>query len=289
MFAALIVGIVVAAAAATSGLIGSIQADTEAYQKAQAQQNYLDEMYLLKTEKAEEEFNQAKEEAEKNAEYAKQNADLADLGSDIAEQGTSNDINTAIDNMYLSQANDAMQWNAAARQAGSAEGGSYAQLASSGVRAGSSLSDAVEMESATNAAQLQFSQDATRRSNDNNLASVLNGIANTRYNIMSNRVGADTTRQQANDLIASYAAGTLDENGNVINKGGSQWNLYRNNLAQLKKDRDYDWSQLEYEKGQHSGWNAFWNGFVAFNSQGAKGFSTGYNIGDKWSNAASSK
>ena len=288
MTAALIVGIIVAVAAATSGLIGSIQADTEAYNNAQAQQNYLDEMYLLRKDEAEEKFKQAKEEAEKNAEYAKQNADLADLGADIAEQGASNDLNTAIDNMYLSQTNDAMQWNAQARQAGSAEGASYAQLASSGVRAGSSLSDAVDMEAATNAAQLQFTQDATRRSNDNNLASVLNGIANTRYNIMSNRIGADVTRKQANDLVASYAAGTLDANGNVVNKGGSQWNLYRNNLSQLKTDRDYDWNRLEYEKGQHTGWNAFWNGFVAFNSQGAKGFSTGYNIGDKWSQASKS-
>lgn len=276
MTAALIVGIIVAAAAATSGLIGSIQADTEAYNKDVAQQNYLDEMYLLKKDEAEEKFKQAKEEAEKNAEYAKQNADLADLGADIAEQAASNDLNTTIDNMYLSQANDAMQWNAQARQAGSAEGAGYAQLASSGVRAGSSLSDAVEMEAATNAAQLQFSQDATRRSNDNNLASVLNGIANTRYNIMSNRIGADNTRKQANDLIASYA------------EGGHNWNLYQNNLKQLKTDRDYDWNQLEYDKGQHTGWNAFWNGFMAFNSQGAKGFSTGYNIGDKWSQASKS-
>ena len=265
---ALIAGIITAAVGATSGLLGSIQNDVEAYQKAEAQGNYIDALYLKQKEQAKLEFDKAKEDAEKNAARAEQQADLTDLSTDITEKSASNDINSAIDNLYLSEASDTWSWNNAAMQAGSSEGSALASVAGSGIRAGSSLSDAVQMESAVNASQLQFNQDATRRGNDNNLASVLNSIAGTKVNIQANRIGADNTRLDAMDLRNSFL------------EGGYNYNIYQNQNAQLDTKYNYDKWQINKEKENHSGWNAFWNGFLAMHTMGAKGFQSGYSIGD---------
>ena len=218
---ALIAGIIAAAVGATSGLLGSIQNDIEAYQKAEAQEKYIDTLYLKQKDQAKLEFDKAKEDAEKNAARAEQQADVTDLSTDITEKSASNDINSAIDSLYLSQASDTMNWNNAAMQAGSSEGAALSNLAGSGVRAGSSLSDAVQMESAVNANQLQFNEDATRRNNSNNLASVLNSLAGTKVNIQANRIGADNTRQDAQDLRNSFL------------EGGYNYNIYKNQEAQL--------------------------------------------------------
>lgn len=269
MLAGLIAGIVVAAAAATSGLIGSIIDDTNAWHEANDQQEYIDKLYEQQKEQAELEWNKAKEEANKNAEKARQQADLTDLGQDITEVASSVDFNTAIDNLFLSEQSDAWNWNAQSIQAGSAEGASYAALGASGIRAGSSLSEAVNLEAAVNENQLQFAQDTKRRTDNNNLASVLNNLAGVEYGIMGNRIGADIQRQDALDLVNSYI------------KGGSNYNLYQNQLSQLKEKHDYEHDRLQQEKEKHTGWNAFWNGFMAFNSQGARGFSTGYQIGSQ--------
>jgi hypothetical protein len=168
--------------------------------------------------------------------------------------------------MYLGQEADAYNWNAQERQAGSQEGAAYANLAASGVRAGSSLSDAVEMESATNAAQLQFSQDAKRRSDNNNLASVLNSLASNRFGIQQNRIGADIARDNASWLRNSFA------------EGGHNYNLYQNQLKALKTTTDYETTEANYQIEQHSGSNAFWNAAIGGISGGVKGFQTGYNL-----------
>ena len=266
--AAIVSGIIVAAAGATSGLWGSLVDDQRARDKAAAQKSNVWDTYRLNKERADEEFNAAKEKAEHNAKQQEKQADLTDKSLDVGERSLSNEFNTAIDNMYLNQEADAYSWNTAAMQAGSTEGAELANIAGSGVRAGSSLSDAVAMESATNAAQLQFSQDAKRRSDSNNLASVLNGLAGNRYSIESNRIGADFMRDEAKYLRNSYL------------EGGSNYNLYQNQLKSLKTQAEYQSSMLDKEYAEHEGWNAFANAFIAFNSMGAKGFSTGYNVGN---------
>lgn len=236
------------------GLIDSLWGDDQAEKQLKKEKE-------LRLAEAKERFDQAKEEANRNADQADLQADMADKSSDITEEGLSNDFNAAIDNMYLGQMQDTMEWNNASMQMGSSQGASYAGLAASGVRAGSSLSDAVLMESATNEAQLQFAQDAKRRRDNNNLASVLNGLAGQKYNIYQNRVGADQTRADALYLRNSYE------------EGGHNWNLYQNNKDQL--DLKYD-----YEIKQHTGWNKALNGISSFLGFGAKGLQTGYNTLD---------
>ena len=231
----LTIGIVTAAFGAFSGWMGHLFDSQTKRNEAEAQKQYIEQQYKLKKQEAELEYNEAQRQANRNAEKANLQADLTDQSLDIGEQSISNDINTAIDNLYLAGANDTFEWNLQAMAAGQSEGAAYAGLAGSGVRAGSSLSDAVLMESATNAGQLQFTQDARRRSNDNNLGSVLNQLAGNEFNIMQNRIGADQTRADALDLVNSYL------------EGGYNYNIYKNQLEQMKVTNNYNLDQLNKE------------------------------------------
>ncbi|MBO7732247.1 MAG: hypothetical protein J6S67_06835 [Methanobrevibacter sp.] len=252
-----------------SGAIGwesQKKTDEEVVDQLDKQKDKLDADYLLQKDNAADKFAQAKEEAGRNAEKMNKQAELTDLSTNIAENTVSNDINTAIDNLYLNQASDAYSWNNAAMQIGSSEGASYAGLAGSGIRAGSSLSDAVMMESATNANQLQFSQEAKRRSDNNNLASVLNGIAGNKVNILGNRIGADQNRSDSLYLVNSFL------------EGGHEYNQYQNQLKQLKTDYDFNLGQIKNEKEKHTGDNARANRLAAFFTGATKGLSTSYNL-----------
>lgn len=262
--AAIITGLV----SGFAGFLGSSLNDDDAVAKLEKEMKYIDDMYKLNKEKAELEYREAERQANKSAAEADKQADLTDLGQDIAEQTVSNDINTAIDDLYLSQVNDAWSWNNAAMSAGANTGNELAGLAASGVRAGSSLNDAILMESATNEAQLQFAQDAKRRSDNNNLAGVLNGLAGQKFNIMGNRIGADVTRQNAQDLRNSYL------------EGGYNYNLYELQKREMKKQRDYQYNALKDEKKKHEGVNKFWNALGSAFGLGSKGFSTGYNVAE---------
>ena len=244
----------------------------KAHDDAQDQLDFIDDMYDLQKGKAEKDYAEAKRQAEKNAKLANQQADLTDLGQDIAERSVSNDFNTAIDNLYLSGAQDAWQWNNAAMQAGSSEGAALAGLAGSGVRAGSSLSDAVLMESATNEAQLQFAQDAKRRSDNNNLVSVLNGLAGTQYNIMGERIGADVTRQDALDFVNSYL------------EGGYNYNIYDNQKQQMETAWKYNRGQVKKQIKENS-WDS-WEAWAKLGTGILTGASSGYQTGANLYNMA---
>ena len=260
-------------------LIGGIanlnSADIEANKaviKADEDLEWLKTEYDLKVKQAKEQFGKAKDEAERNATKAEKEADITDLGADITETASSNDFNTAIDNLYLSQASDAWSWNNAAMQAGRESGAAYANLAASGVRTGGSMSDAILMESSLNSAQLQFSQDAKRRQDNNNLGSVLNQLAGNRYGIYQNRYSADATRDDAAYLRNSYL------------EGGRNYNLYQNQLDTLDFDYRRTKKEIENVKTANTGWNKFVNNMTAFFGGTAKGAQTGYNLGTAFHN-----
>ena len=266
----IVAGLIGAGIMATTGLLGSLTNDARAREQSAAQKKYIEEMYKINKARAEEEFAAAKEQANRNAAQAELQADLTDKSLNVSEQGLSNDFNATIDNMYLSQEADAYNWNNAAMQQGRSEGASYSQLAGSGVRSGSSLSDAVEMESAVNENQLQFAQDSKRRSDNNNLASILSNLTSNRYNIQQARIGADIQREDAAYLRNSYL------------EGGHNYNLYQNQLEALKTTTDYNATQADYQYEQHSGWNSVWNGVIAATGGAAKGFQTGTNLYDTY-------
>lgn len=246
---------------------GFAERDAKA-KELKAQKEYQEEMYRLKKAQAKMEFKAAKEEATKNAQRAFKQADITDLAQDISEKTLSDNFNTAIDNLYLSGANDTYNWNMQEMQQGTSEGAAYAGLASSGVRSGSSLSDAVEMQSATNSELLQFSKDAKRRSDNNNLSNVLTALAGNKLNIQQNRISADWTRQDAQDLIDSY--GLFGRNSM----------LYYNQMAQLKKSNEYTLAALDRDIKRNSpGSFDYWMGAATgFFSGASSGLQTGYNI-----------
>ena len=295
---------VVALIGAVGNGIGAANDIDKARKDAQDQLTFIDELYTLQTDKARQDFEEAQKQAQKNADEANRQADIADkeadytdkladitdLGQNLQERALSNDFNTAIDNLYLSQLSDTWSYNNASMQAGSSKGASLASIAGSGIRAGSSLSDAVLMESATNEAQIQFSQDAKRRSDNNSLASILNGLAGNRYNIMQTRIGADwdrtqagftrenaaVTRQNALDLINSYA------------EGGYNYNIYQNQLAQMQKTNAYNKNQLQKQINENSwdssdAWLKLGTGIL---TGAGSGLTTGYELYDMTYKAA---
>ncbi len=264
---------IIAGIMAVAGLTDAIIDNNRKKKQAEKEKKYIEEMYGLEKTAAEEKFKQAKEEANRNADRADLQADLTDQSMDITEQGLSNDINAVIDDMYLGQQQDTMNWNSNAMQMGASEGNALAGLAASGVRAGSSLNDAILMESATNEAQLQFAQDAKRRSDNNNLAQVLNGLAGQKFNIMQNRIGADQTREDAMYLRNSF------------NEGGYNYNLYQNQLKQMEKQKDMGVWQKQQEINYASGWNAAADAGIGFLTGGAKGYQTGYDLWDTYNKA----
>lgn len=271
MGANLVLGIIGAAFGGWFNAASSVMSSKQEQTQLENELNFLEDEYELNKKAAELTYEKAKKEAERNAKQQEKQAELTDKTLDVTETGLSNDFNTAIDNMYLSQESDAYSWNMAAMQAGSTEGAELANIAGSGVRAGSSLSDAVEMESATNAAQLQFSQDAKRRSDSNNLASVLNGLAGNRYSIESNRIGADLMRDEAQYLRNSYL------------EGGSNYNLYKNQLDMLEDRYSTERYRMKTQLQNLKDTEAL-NAFASFFSGSAKGFSAGYNVGTAFSN-----
>ena len=248
---------VVTAAMAITGGITSVFSNQDAIDSLEDQLKYIEQLYTLKKQEADLSFANAKETAEKNAAIAQKQADIKDIGEDVKEGATSFDFNAAIDNLYLSQLEDSMTWNAQQRSIGQSEGASLASLAGSGIRAGSSLSQAVEMEAAANEAQLQFSQDAKRSTDDNNLGNLLYNLAGTKVDIYGNRVEADVTRQQATDLYNSYQV------------GGYNYNLYQNQLQQMQTSYNADVNKIKDQIDERSG---FWGGVKAFFG----GFNSGY-------------
>lgn len=252
----------------TGGLLDSIIGNKRKRDDISDQIDNLDTLYGLQKKQAEDEFEKAKEEAGRNADQADLQADFSDTQQDLTEKIVSGDFNSAIDNMYLSQTSDAWSWNDALAQIGSSSGSAYASIAGSGVRAGSSLSDAVMIDTASNAAQLQFAQDTKRQNDSNSLASVLNNLAGNRFDIMQNRVGADITRNDAAYLRNSYL------------EGGRNYNLYKDSLDIMDQNYKYQRDTLTTAKKRASDWNAVLDAVGSFLSMGAKGFTSGYNLGN---------
>ena len=99
----------------------------------------------------------------------------------------------------------------------------------------------------------------------------MNNLAGNQFGIMQNRIGADISRGQANDLIKSY------------NVGGFNYNLYKNQTDQLLTKKNYQYTEAQKERDEHAGWeqgswNRFLNATGAFFGMGTKGFQTGYDL-----------
>lgn len=155
-------------------------------------------------------------------------ADKLDTTTNFKENDLSNSFNTELDNLINQQEAEAFGWNVQAMQNGVQTGSELANLANSGIRSGSSLSNAVEMESAVNSAQLQLQEDSARKSESNMLGNLFNGLGSGQFDIWNNRDNADYTRSSWNE-------------------GGDQWNLYQKRRANTELTYDQKLAQLDYD------------------------------------------
>ena len=264
--------IVSAATALVSGISNGISAseEAEARKKAlKAEKERIQQAYEENVKALEDSYAKAKEEAERNAADTKAAADLSDKGLTINEDVISDELNNQVDTLGEQQESDALDWNIYSVQAGQEEGSAEANIANSGIRGGSSLQTAVDLQSALSAAQLQQNEDLQRTSENNALGALINSNRQGMFGIFGERQTNITNRNNAAYLINSYA------------EGGSNWNIYQDNLTSLKNEKDYNIKMIDNELDSISSTGSFWKGFFG---GAASGFSSGYQIGTAFSN-----
>lgn len=142
-----------------------------------------------------------------NQKDAFKNADRSDAETTLNEGLVALDFNNQLGQLGLQQEAEAFSWNRELQAIGAQKGEGLAAMAQSGTRT-SSASDAVDMQAAQNAAQLQLEEDTQRRSDTYAIGSLLNGLQNNIFNLQSNRT-------DALDLRTSWS------------EGGDQFNLFQ--------------------------------------------------------------
>ena len=233
-----------------SAISGSIK-DTEQIKAYQKEIERLDKEKLLKETQMDDQFKAAKDEANKAA-------DRSDLSSDMQEKMVSADVNNQLEQLSLQEIADAYTFNYMAEQNAAQTGNELAGAAASGTRT-SSLVDAIDLEAAQNAQQLQLTEDMTRSQRDADLNGILNSLAQNRFNIQVNRT-------DAMDLRNSYE------------KGGWQYKLYKDQKdiftnSYLNQREDLLNAQQDLFMANKNGTNFFMRLF------GAEGFTVGQQVG----------
>lgn len=264
---ALIAGIIVAAVSATVSTIDYLIDSGNQKDEINAQREYQQQQYENSVELLNLEFEQAKEDAEQNAERAEQNADVSDKKLDVSEKTLSDGFNAEIDNLQAQQEQNILDWNIYAITADKATGESMSNLGASGVRAGSTMAESIELDSALNSQQLQMQQDITRQNQNYQLKNAINGFNMDAINIGVGRTEADWMREDA-----AYLRNSFLENGD-------NWNIYQNKLKTQKTTFDNNMGQLDREYDKVSGWNRFWGATSRLMGGAAAGYQTGYKIG----------
>lgn len=149
------------------------------------QLNYLDESFELSKEKAGRE------------------ADRQDLQTTVSESLASGSLAGQMKSLSLNQAVFGENLNAAEMNAGASYGNNLASLAASGTRSGTgSMADAVDMQAAVNAAQIESQKESGRKGAELDLSGVLNNLASTNF-------GLQQSRDDAAQLRADYEEGGL--------------------------------------------------------------------------------
>lgn len=244
---------------------GVASENAEARRKYEQQKKAIEADYLRALEEFELNWTNEKKEQQDKSLEEQHLADISDKGLDVSERSLSNDFNSEIDNLYNAAYADTFNWNDAAMQADQQKGNALAQAAASGVRAGSSMSQSIELQSATNAAQLQFQQDAQRSSYDNALNKMINGLAQGKVDIWQNREVTDVKRDNAIELFNSYE------------EGGAAWNVYDMKKRHMAEQKDQAINQLKEDLDSYTG-NSFGRWLSGAFGMGSSLFSTGSSI-----------
>lgn len=241
-------------AGAASGILGFGLDQRDAWVQAEDQKKKLRAQKDRTLKQLDLEFEIAKKNANKNA-------DKSDILTTLEEQSLSETSSNQIKQLGLQQEAETFAWNQQAMTNESSKGDALNNMGSSGIRAGSSsLSDAVDLQSALNEKQLQMQQDSQRNSDELNLAGVLKnlrgGIANTQFN-----------RTEANDLRNSFI------------EGGDQFNLYQSNRGNTEANFNDAIDTIIKEQDElEDFWNNFLGGLTAAFNGGSKGYQAGSQV-----------
>lgn len=233
---------------------GKEDAERELDRQKELKQEALDELDL--------DFSIAAKEAQKEADYR-------DKAANINEAAATNDINNSWKQLQLQQKGEANKWNNDLMNMSSQEGDALAAVAGSGTRT-SSVQQAVDMQAAVNAQNLQIEQDLTRTGDNIGMGNIMAGVAKTVNQLQYNRM-------QANDIRQTY------------NEGGDKWQQYNMRRSNTEKGYNYNiegiQNELDYAK-KHA-----WEGYLtSFFTGGKSGYDLGSSIGkykENWGNNSS--
>lgn len=165
-------------------------------------------------------------ESRKKEDYNK--AKVSDDRETFNEWLYSTELNNQLNVLAKNQKMQVYDYNQASVSMGRNEGNALSSMASSGVRS-SSMAQAIDLDKTANATQLQLAQDQARSQNLAGYNSLL--LQNAQRNF-----GIQQTRDANNWLRNSYL------------EGGTNYNLYQNELQNLKNAYDLGISQIN-DKG----------------------------------------
>lgn len=190
-------------------------------------------------------FEKDKTEAAKKAEDLTNEANLLKDKTNLAEKNVAYDFNKGLDLLQAQNESDLFNFNTAAMNAGQSNGAALSNTAASGIRAGSSLSDAIDMEASLNSQQLQLQENQSYLQNDINLNSLLNNMNNQNFGITENRYNI---RQMEGD--ADYLRKGYQENGIFTKLYNQQKTNINNNLNRQLDSLNFNYNEFTSEENR---------------------------------------
>ena len=214
--------------------------------------DYYDELVDQLKEQKKLALEDLKLDFENNKNTAFKNADRADAKSTRNENLVSQDFNDSLENLQLSQVMQGLQNTQARENIQQNKGNELSNIASTGIRSGGSLSEAVELETAQNYLQYDIQKQAGRKQQDLQLSNMLAGLNN-------NIAGIQADRKDAYDLRESF------------NEGGYQWQKYENARKQTNLNYDKALKEARNQRDSNAPWTLnYWiNNLSSAASMGA--------------------
>lgn len=240
------------------------------------QMENLRDSYFQAQENANDEYEAAKKAANDKANRLEENADIQDTVLNTEEKVLSDQFNAGIDQLQAEQEANLFNWNNALASIGANTGNELAAAANSGTRAGSSLSQAIDLEAAANSAALSLQISNAERQQKITLQNLYNQNMSGQNSIWQGRVGADQNRYDATDLRNSYE------------EGGMNWQLQQDKLNTLRLNYHQNKSALvrQYNKNNR---DKGWNTFAAFFGTQGNDFNGALNVWNTANNAFGGK
>lgn len=196
---------------------------------------------------------------------ANRSADRSDKQMDFSERALSDSFNTQIGQLQINQMLNGLAYNAQSVSMGQQKGSELAAMAGNGTRAGSSLSQAVEMEGAMNAYSMQMQQNAQRQGDKLGINQALRGVQSSMFDIGNARNDADYLRgqyeqggnkyalmeNQLGNFLSNYNLGANQTNESFLRNLENLNNMYnqeKTNMAnyytRARENAEYDYSKF---------------------------------------------